>query len=136
MRLGDLIVGKPQYVVTGQTIEHAAKRIVDHGLSLLPVCRNDGRVVGLITPLEIVKSIAQDRAPELCAVDDVMTKDFPVCSVEDATDEVYTRMVTESISAIVVLHGGKLAGVLPRSSLATLPVTPARATQRQLRRQV
>ncbi|HEY0705770.1 MAG TPA: CBS domain-containing protein, partial [Polyangia bacterium] len=73
MRVAELILAKPHYVVTGQTVVHAAKRMMTFGLNLLPVCRSEGTVIGVVTAWHIVKAVAQGRAAELCAIDDVMS---------------------------------------------------------------
>ena len=118
MRVADVMLAKPQYLLSGQTVEHAAKRMITHGLTLLPVCRSSGKVIGALTARDIVRAVAESRAPELCAVDDVMTSDFAACSPDDRLDEIQTRMVTHAIRDMVVRnHEGQLIGLLDRAQL-------------------
>lgn len=132
VRVAEIMLTNPQYVLTGQTVEHAAKRIMNHGLSLLPVCRSDRTVMGVITPREIVKAVAQSRAPELCPVDDVMVGEFAACSVDDPTDEIYARMITTSQSEMIVQQQGKLAGMVDRVCLSAASLRPARVRSRRV----
>ena len=121
MRVAEVVVAEPQFVVTGQTVEHAAKRMITHDLRLLPVCRSEGTIVGAVTARDIVKAVAQSRAPELCRVDDVMTSDYASCRHDDATDEVYRRMVSHGIEEMVVENSaGKRVGIVDRDFLAAI----------------
>jgi CBS domain-containing protein len=127
MLIADVMVKDPQYLLTGQTVEHAAQRMLRHGGTLIPVCRSDGSVRGVVTAHEIVTSVAQGRAAPLCPVEDVMNPKFPSCSTLDAADEIYVRMTTEAIPEMVVLTAqGKLAGLIDRVRLVqrTVPSRP------------
>jgi predicted transcriptional regulator len=134
MRIADVMLTSAHYVVTGQTVENAAKRIFTHGLTMLPVCRREGSVVGVITAHEIVKAVAQSRAAELCTVDEIMSSQFSACSAEDDIDEVYARMLTGGLESMLVTGPArKLAGVVDRGRLAAAS-RPLRAPARRLRR--
>jgi CBS domain-containing protein len=134
MQVAEVLDVPLHYVLTGQTVEHAAKRMIAHRLTLLPVCGSDGRVKGVVTFREIVEAVAQERAPELCEVDDVMRRAFPSCLFDDDATEVYARMISESASDIVVVNAvGKLAGVVGRGALAMM-AEPARIAPRRLRK--
>jgi CBS domain-containing protein len=126
MFIADVMVKDPQYLLTGQTVEHAAQRLVRHGGTLIPICRGDGSVRGVVTAHEIVASIAEGRAAPICPVEEVMNANFPSCAAHDLADEIYVRMATESIADMVVLSQGKLAGMISQARLAhpTMPPRP------------
>jgi CBS domain-containing protein len=102
-------------------------------VSLVPICRPDGTLVGVLDERDIVlKAVALARAPELCALGEIMRKEFPRCSVDDDATAVYTRMLAEGTDRMVVVdRGGKLAGIVERPRLA---VAQRRLTPRRLRR--
>jgi CBS-domain-containing membrane protein len=78
---------QPDHLMTGQTLEHAARRMRDKEIRFLPVCRPDSRLVGVVTERDIViRGVARSRAAELCPVDEVMSLDFPTCSPETVLD--------------------------------------------------
>lgn len=118
MQVAQLMQPEPQYLLAGRTVEHAAKRMFVHDVAYLPVCRSDLRVVGMISAREIVKAVAQARAPELCAVEEVMVRDFPRCAGHEDAATVHARMVSESIDLLVVTDdAGRLGGVIERGRL-------------------
>jgi predicted transcriptional regulator len=122
MFIADIMIKDAQYLLIGQTVEHAAQRMFRHGNTVIPVCRGDGSVCGVVTPFEIVVSIAQGRAAPLCPVEEVMNQEFPSCAADDPASDIQLRMITEAIPALVVLTWrGKLAGLVDRTCL------PARA---------
>ena len=135
MRIHELLpTSACQALTSGQTVEHAARRMLTHDLAFLPVCRQGGAVVGVITERDIIKAVAQARAPELCGVDEVMTRSFASCLPEDSVGEVYARMLSEGHERMVVRDGtGKLLGVLDRERLAIAGTQP-RTITRRLRR--
>lgn len=136
MRIHELMTATAhQSLTSGQTVEHAARRMTMHGLSFLPVCRPGGAVIGVITERDIVtKAVAQARAPELCVVDEVMTRAFPSCLAEEEATDVHGRMMAEGIERMVVRDsGGRLAGVVDRARLSGA-VNQHRQPSRRLRR--
>jgi CBS domain-containing protein len=135
MRISEVMEAETHAVDSGQTVEHAARRIHMHGLGLVPVRRRDGTVAGVVTPLEIVKAVALARAPELCPVEEVMTREFVCCGPDEDADAVYARALTLGASALLVTSPtGRLVGVVARSRLAAAarPLPPAAA--KRLRR--
>ncbi|HEY0714315.1 MAG TPA: CBS domain-containing protein [Polyangia bacterium] len=129
MRVAELILARPHHLLTGQTVEQAAKLMTTFGLTLLPVCQSEGAIVGVITARQIVNAVALGKAPNLCAVDDVMATDFPTCRGDDEVNEVYTRMVSHGLDELIVESRlGHLVGLVDRIRLAAVtgPVRPVR----------
>jgi signal-transduction protein with cAMP-binding, CBS, and nucleotidyltransferase domain len=106
----------------GQTVENAARRMERIGCRLLPICRRDGSLAGVLSERDIVvKVVARSRAPELCTVDEVMTTRFLSCLADDTVDDLRQRFESTGMDCAVVRHrGGELAGVLEARSLAGL----------------
>jgi CBS domain-containing protein len=136
MRIADVMQTNAHYVFRDQTVDQAAKRIFTHGLVLLPVCRREKTVVGVVTSHEIVKAVAQSRAAELCTVEEIMSAEFSSCAVDEDLEEVYGRMLTSGLEAMPVVGPGRmLVGVIERSRLAATS-RPLPAPAPQLRRSV
>jgi CBS domain-containing protein len=129
MRVAELILAKPHHLLTGQTVEQAAKRMTTFGLTLLPVCRSEGSVMGVITARHIVKAVAMGQAPHLAAVEDLMSTDFATCSWDDEVNDVYARMLSHGLDELIVESRlGHLVGIVDRIHLAAVagPARPAR----------
>lgn len=135
MRVAELFDEPAQFLTPGHTVEHAARRMLARGVSLIPICRSDGTLVGVLDERDIViKAVALSRAPELCSLSEIMRKEFPSCSVLDDARNVYARMLAEGIERIAVVdRTGKLVGIADRGRLSVAGHV-ARPTPRRLRR--
>jgi CBS domain-containing protein len=109
-----------------EALDVAYERILEHGISALPVVEEGGRLVGLITRTDLLKVGRRDaslrpRAQALILpphrVSDEMT--FPVRTVtaETPLDEAANLMVTERIHRVFVTDGDRLAGILTTRDL-------------------
>jgi CBS domain-containing protein len=75
MKFASSTAKRPEFIASGQSVQNAARRMRDRGLTFLPVCKQDGLVVGLVTERDIViHVVAAGRAPELCVVDEIMSR--------------------------------------------------------------
>jgi len=121
----------PPPLSCGQTVENAARRMERFGVRLLPICRNDGTIAGVIGERDIVvKVVARSRAPELCTVDEVMTTRYLSCHVDQGIDELLRLFADSSADcALLLARDGKLAATVERSEL---PVQPTRLSFRHL----
>src|SRR5688572_29546899 len=120
MRVAELLGDAVGFLTPSHTVEHAARRMLATGASLIPVCRGDGTLVGVLDERDIViKAVALSRAPELCALGEIMRKQFPTCDVLDDARNVYSRMLAEGIERMAVVdRAGKLVGIADRSRLS------------------
>jgi predicted transcriptional regulator len=132
MLVSELFLVEPQYLVSGQTVEHAARRMLLHDLDRLPVCRPNRVVVGVVSERDVVvKAVARSRACELCAVDEIMERAFPSCFADNAVTAVQAGMLTQGLSWVICQdRAGRLCGV---ASLALLSGALDRLAQRSPR---
>jgi predicted transcriptional regulator len=130
LKLVDPSQKQPSPLTCGQTVENAARRMERHGARLLPICRKDGSVAGVLSERDIVvKVVARSRAPELCTVDEVMNTEFVTCTTEDSVDDL--RQLLEASAAecaLILTRAGELVGVVDAAALAGRPALgrPAR----------
>jgi predicted transcriptional regulator len=114
VRAADLMQTEAEYLMSGQTVEHAARRMRDKALRFLPVCRGDKLVLGLVTERDIViRGVANARALELCAVDEVMTREFAACGPDTILDAITEpRWQDEALPLVVLDPANRLLGTL------------------------
>lgn len=130
------VMSKP--VVTalaGETLGVAAARMVKAGLKRLPVVNADGRLVGMLSRLDILRQIADTRPtedafqPPLGAVKvlrQVMRADIPTVSQDDDLPTMVEKFSRhESHRLIVIDTTGKPAGLISDSDIVSR-VQPAR----------
>src|SRR5687767_1408227 len=104
MRLSDLLDTTAESLSPGHTVEHAARRMLARDVSVVPICRSDGTLVGVLGERDIVvKAVALSRAPELCALGEIMRKDFPRCAITDDPVDVHARMLAEGLDRLMVV---------------------------------
>jgi CBS domain-containing protein len=101
-----------------ETIESVAGRMRDANVSFLPVCDEEGRVVGTITERDIVvKLVANDMAARTPA-GAVMTPTLVACRPDEAVERAAHLMRRAHTSSILCLdEQGHLAGVVSLAQL-------------------
>lgn len=120
MRCEEIMTSDTQFLVTGQTAQEAARRMRDHGVGFLPVCDPGGRVIGVITDRDVTVRVTADAVrPDLCPVDDVMTRQVIACRPTDDLDVAEQLMARFKKSRVVVTDAdGRLRGVISLSDIA------------------
>jgi CBS domain-containing protein len=96
-----------------ETIESVAGRMRDANVSFLPVCDDEGRVVGTITEHDIVvKLVANDLAARTPA-GAVMTPTVIACRPDEVIERAEHLMRRAQVPRILCLdEGGRLAGIV------------------------
>ena len=82
----------------------ARKRMQDHQISHLPVMR-DGRLVGVIADDDF------ERFAGCACVGEMIRSEATVVELSEPLDRVLLRMAETRIDAVLVVKGGKLAGI-------------------------
>ena len=93
-----------------------AVELVLHGAQRdFPITR-DGHVAGLLTRRDVLRGLAAG-GPE-SRVGDAMQRDFDIVDSGDSLDAVLGRLEARACSTAVVVHGGRLAGLLTIDGIA------------------
>jgi CBS domain-containing protein len=109
---------RAEYIGSGQSVENAARRMRDRQLRFLPVCKPDGRVVGIVTERDIVvRAVAAGRAPELCSVDEIMTRAAPGDGTVTTVQAISAVVEREPGPVVVVDERGLLVATVGQSIL-------------------
>jgi CBS domain-containing protein len=119
MRCEDVMTAEVEVVGPKDTVELAACKMRDLNVGFLPVCREDGSVIGILTDRDIaLRVIAQHQNGET-RVEDVMTTDVVSCEPRTDLRSAENLMRVNQVNRLVVLdEEGRLAGVLSLSDLA------------------
>ena len=114
-------------------LKEAARRMIEAGISGLPVT-DDGKLVGIITEADFVKTEADRRKKERAGllrfftdsggpaatarnVGDVMTRDVLTLRPDTDHAEAARIMQAEGIKRLPVVDGGKLVGLVSRTDM-------------------
>lgn len=116
MSVRALLERKPTGAVTiglSATVAEAARLLIERGVGGLPVLDGAGKVVGFVSERDFVRVVdggLDDVAEQPVSV--VMRRPAPSCSADDSVQAVMQRMTRERLRHLVVMDGGRLAGVI------------------------
>jgi CBS domain-containing protein len=102
-----------------QTLEHAARQMRDQDVGALPICGDDGRLVGIVTDRDIVvKCIATGADPGTMTVGQLARAEpvaiYPAADV----DEVLRLMAENQIRRLPVVDNERVVGIISEADLA------------------
>jgi CBS domain-containing protein len=119
MKVSDAMTRDVRVANPNQTIQDAAKIMLDVDSGVLPVGEND-RLIGMITDRDIaVRAVAQGKGPQTL-VREVMTDHVHYCFDDEDTDEVTRKMADSQVRRLPVVNRDKrLIGILSLGDVAT-----------------
>jgi len=124
------------------TVAEISKVLSQHGISAVPVCDNDGRLVGMVSEGDLMRPFAKanalrrswwlgmiaegtDLAPEFvdylrldrhCARD-LMTKEVVSAREDTRVTEIADLLATRHIKRVPIVREGKLVGIVSRADI-------------------
>jgi CBS domain-containing protein len=98
----------------------AAAHLTDPNTPLVVVCDGDGRAVGVLSGIDIVKVFARERSHAAKATAEaVMTRPFLSCSEDQSLQSLWTTMSERNLRCIPVLDdAGRPLGIVYARDLA------------------
>ncbi len=101
-----------------------ALQLISGNFSGMPVTNNDGKVVGVITELDLLKAVQNGKELARSTAKDIMTPDA-VTAKEDATVEEFIAIMEEfNIIRLPIVKDGKLTGVVSRGDILRSLIEP------------
>lgn len=135
LKVSDVMTQPVVTVLDTDALETALKRIVDNDVIRLPVVDNEGKLVGLISRLDILRQVADTTSetvvPQVSSgvgrkVADIMRIDVPMVNQYDDLSTIIEKFLrTESYRLIVVDAAGKAIGLISDSDVVAR-VQPAK----------
>ena len=105
-------------VASDAPIQEAASRIIESPHNLAAVVGEDGNLCGVITAWDITQAVAQTSPwTELC-VEQLMTREAVSVAPHNTIREVLSRLEENQISAVPVVDGGRVLGLINSDLLA------------------
>ncbi len=111
MQVRDIMHTDVKTTSPGDTFEHVATMLHDHGISSVVVLDEES-LVGIVTERDLVNIVAEGRDPKATTVGERMTRDLD--TVEPKTDiaEAAEHMARLKIRHLPVVQEGALAGII------------------------
>jgi CBS domain-containing protein len=83
----------------------------------MPVTDENGKVIGVVTELDLLKQVRAGKDFEKITADDVMTKEPLTVDVTASLKDALTIMIEKNIIRIPVTDEGRLVGVIARRDI-------------------
>ena len=124
-----LLEGRELFTVSnGTTVKDAVFYMAEKGVGLVPVMQAD-KLVGVFSERDLVKRvIAKGKTIEDTKVDEVMTKDLIISSVNEQNESILAKMKEARIRHILIIENDKLIGVLSMRDLLELDLSVCKTT--------
>ena len=117
MKVGDiskLAAIELQTISPDRPVQEAVARLVERNIGALPVCEQDGRVVGIITERDVLRLVADQPVADAMgkAVGEIMTRDLVIGVPDDDIGYVMRVMTEHRIRHLPILDGERLVGII------------------------
>lgn len=113
LRCKDIMVKKVISVFPNDNIKKAVKLMKHHGISQLPVLKNDISV-GSINETTIIQNWNKPHA----RVKDIMEKSLPLVDADETIDTI--KSLLQTFSSVLISEKGKVVGIITKSDLFKL----------------
>ena len=119
MKVSDCMTQNVISVSPEESAEVAARLMARYNVGMLPVKRQDGSVLGVVTDRDLVlRCMALGRAPHQVPVNRLMSNRVVGISAQQDAASAAAQMAAEQVRRLPVLDNGKLVGVLSLGDLS------------------
>lgn len=119
MQIRELMSKSVVSITPEESAALAARLLTRHGLGMLPVCGQDGRLLGVVTDRDIVtRCLAAGQDPSRVPVADIMTRELETLEPRQDGAEALERMAGRQLRRLPVVEDGKVVGVVSLADLA------------------
>ncbi len=106
------------------SVREVATYMLLGGFSGLPIVTEDGAILGIVTELDILRTLRAGKPLETTSVGEIMTPE--VISVEPSTpvDQIMRILDSEHIQRLPVVEDERIVGVVSRPDIMRAAVNP------------
>lgn len=119
MELREIMTTNVEVVGASESLEHAAIKMRDLDVGLIPVCDGE-KLRGVLTDRDItIRATANGRDPKKTKVADVMSGDIAYCLEDQEIDEAVVLMEARQLRRLPILNREKnLVGIVSLGDIA------------------
>ncbi len=119
MRVKDLMSRHVVSITPEESAALAARLLTRHNLGMLPVCAQDGTLLGVVTDRDIItRCVAASEDASRVPVQDIMTRELETLSPADRGEDALRRMSRCQVRRLPVVEAGQVVGMLSLGDLA------------------
>jgi len=116
-KVSDIMSKNLIYASPREKVKDVAKKMVENGISQVPVINND-RVVGSVTEELILKLLMNERDKSKIyeqSVDSIMSQPFPIVPSDTPVEFILPLLL--NFQAVLVSENGKILGIVTKSDI-------------------
>jgi CBS domain-containing protein len=115
----DIMHAGAECIGESQTLQHAARQMRDRDVGALPICGNDGRLLGIVTDRDIVvKCLANGVDPGTVTAGQLAQTEPVAIDPAADVDEVLQLMTENQIRRLPVIDNRRVVGMISEADLA------------------
>jgi CBS domain-containing protein len=117
----DVMTEAPAYLKEDAPVSEAAKRMADEDAGALPVCRADGKLVGMVTDRDVVvKVLASGKDPSKTTAGELASDQSEAVTIgaDDSVEEALRTMADHKVRRLPVIDGTEMVGIVAQADLA------------------
>lgn len=118
-RTQDIMTPNAQCIGENDALSIAAERMRELDVGALPICGEDGRLMGMLTDRDIVvKAVAVGFDPEVTNAGRLANGPLVSASPDDDIERVLALMREHRIRRVPVMQDGRLVGIISQADIA------------------
>jgi CBS domain-containing protein len=115
----EIMTGGAECIGENETLEQAAKKMLDLDVGSLPICGEDNRLKGVVTDRDIVvKCLAKGGDPRSVKAGELGEGKPVTIGADDSVEEAIKTMQEHQIRRLPVIDGHDLVGMLSQADVA------------------
>lgn len=115
----DIMHAGAECIGENQTLQHAARQMREFDVGALPICGDDGRLLGIVTDRDIVvKCIASGVDPGTVTAGQLAQAEPVAIDPAADADEVLQLMTENQIRRLPVIDNQRVVGMISEADLA------------------
>lgn len=115
----EIMTGGAECIGENETLEQAAKKMLDLDVGSLPICGEDNRLKGVVTDRDIVvKCLAKGGDPRSVKAGELGEGKPVTIGADDSIEEAIKTMQEHQIRRLPVIDGHDLVGMLSQADVA------------------
>jgi CBS domain-containing protein len=117
MKARDIMMGDVLTVAAEASLLDAAKIMINGDVSGLPVTDAAGRMVGLLSEVDVIREATGGTPTLASSVESAMTRDVITATEDAAVEDVAALMLQHKVKRIPIVRGGAVVGIVSRLDL-------------------
>ncbi len=94
------------------------------GFSGMPVTDREGKVLGIVSELDIIRVLRSGKSLDATAAQEIMTREVIAVDVSASVEEVMETIDTHRVVRVPVTDDGKLVGIISRPDILRAYLEP------------